>query len=430
MLLQRKNDSRDASSKSLTDTAPAGDLRRRLAEHELRAGQDGPQRRARCRRRTCPRCRPVSIERRAGDPSRRCVTGRRYARRASVGRESSARSAASSALGRRGRQTKIRRRLGVSPGPVALNGPVIVRLVDVRQARCDRSRSSVAAQERLQAVRAALRAGASDRNDAPTTCGPALTARARSRASSARDHVGRRCRATRALSAFPPIGARCTRSPSTRISSCRAAREAADDAEVRLEQLHLEHVLAVERERVAHHERRRACRAAAFDVRVCDASPRTTIGLGARAEERRVADRQRADLSPPPRDSARAAPARRRARRRCCRSPRSSRRAAAATPRRRRAPAGRGPRWRTRRGSGGAAPARPACARRRRVERASRATRPARRRPPRPAAAAPAGGIAPVRSLRTTFSQISAWAGALSMSRLARSRPAVMVRAL
>ena len=40
------------------------------------------------------------------------------------------------------------------------------------------------------------------------------------------------------------------------------------------------------------------------------------------------------------------------------------------------------------------------------------------------------GGMAPVRSLRTTFSQISAWAGAFSMSRLARSRSAVLLRAL
>ena len=135
----------------------------------------------------------------------------------------------------------------------------------------------------------------------------------------------------------------------------------------------------------------------------CDWSPRDAIGLASRATSR-VADRQRADPIGRRRDSARAAPARRRAGRRCCRSRTPNRRAAAATPRRPRAPADRGSRSRTRRGSAGAAAAGPDSASPRPRDRARlEPRRQRRRRSPRPAAACPCGGIAPVRSLRTTF---------------------------
>ena len=150
----------------------------------------------------------------------------------------------------------------------------------------------------------------------------------------------------------------------------------------------------------------------AFEVLVLREILPHAVGLvtGAR---RRIADRQRADLAPPPTGSAPAATATRRARRRCCRSRTPNRRAAAATRRRRPARADRGWRWRIRRGSADAAAAgrRIGCAAAAAIELAFEPGESGRRSVASSGRRAPGGGIVPVCSLRTTFSQSSALLG-------------------
>ena len=72
--------------------------------------------------------------------------------------------------------------------------------------------------------------------------------------------------------------------------------QAADGAEVRLQQTRLEHVLAVERERVARHDAAAGAERQPLHVRRLRCVAAHHVGLSARAEERRVADRQSADL--------------------------------------------------------------------------------------------------------------------------------------
>ena len=130
MLLQRKNESRDASSTSLT----ANDVARRRVCRVSASTRNTNDGLARMRRSASwmpaskPPCRaPVAIERhqpvevcrrrRAGD-----TRGARAIDRISRAHRASSSSAASPAR----QVTKMRRRLGVSPGPVGANGPVIV----------------------------------------------------------------------------------------------------------------------------------------------------------------------------------------------------------------------------------------------------------------------------------------------------------------
>ena len=135
MLLQRKNDRREASSRSLMRRSRrrgySADRARR--EDELRAGQNA------AKRRSMPvskplRARPASIEasaarRQLGCRDRPAIGAPRQRRD-----ESSSRTAL---LPTRcaGRQVKMRRRLGVSPVPVALERPGDRHALDVRQAR-------------------------------------------------------------------------------------------------------------------------------------------------------------------------------------------------------------------------------------------------------------------------------------------------------
>ena len=146
--------------------------------------------------------------------------------------------------------------------------------------------------------------------------------------------------------------------------------------------------------------------------------------------DRRIADRERADLQPRPTDSARAAPATRPARRRCCRSRDSNRRAAAASRRRRRARADRESRSRTPRDSAGAAAdGRDWDARvPRRRARSREMTRALRRQTWW--TWRPAGGIAPLRSFCSTFSKISACSATLPVSDGSRLKPPVFKRSL
>ena len=128
-----------------------------------------------------------------------------------------------------GRQTKMRRRLGVSPGPVGLNGPAIVDAVDA--AGCRRSRP-----RRCPPSTAAAASGFAppvfSTNVTPMVCGPALTGtRACSRASklSAERRVRQqRCSSPRG----PPTVARNTRTPSTLNSTSCGRRQAAREAVV------------------------------------------------------------------------------------------------------------------------------------------------------------------------------------------------------
>ena len=155
------------------------------------------------------------------------------------------------------------------------------------------------------------------------------------------------------------------------------------------------------------------------------------IGVAA-GPHRGIADRQRADLAAPPSDSAPAATARRRARRRCCRSRTPNRPAAAATRRPRRAPADRGSRSRTRRGSSRWSSGRPGIRARAAAARSSSSSSDAisacsvassgRR--------APCGGMTPARSLRTTFSHISALFATCATSAFSSTSPPDLRRAL
>ena len=252
---------------------------------------------------------------------------------------------------------KISRRLGVSPGPVALNGPVIVNVW-----MCGRPvQSKVSAELRRNGCSRTVSCDRQDPRRTPPSpsCGPAFTGtRTRSRASIASPvSVGLSNSAARSVVAADRRQ-RSTRSPSTAISTSCGYSRPRTMFEVGAKQLHLEDVLAVERERVADARCRRPCRAAALRC----AGPATDPGGRGRCRCRRA-------MSGSPtasalifvgrrRDSAPAATATRRARRRCCRSRTPNRPAAAATRRRRRARAGRGSRWRTRRGSAGAGAAR------------------------------------------------------------------------
>ena len=108
--------------------------RRRRWPARARIGRGTADRRARatpragCRTRTCPPCVRRRRTRAASSSRRRCsVTGRRYARVASVLRIFAAHGCSSAADA--GVQISSRRRLGVSPGPVALCGPAMVTCV-------------------------------------------------------------------------------------------------------------------------------------------------------------------------------------------------------------------------------------------------------------------------------------------------------------
>ena len=92
------------------------------------------------------------------------VAGRRYARRASVRRISSAQLGSSAAA--LGWQTKIRLRLGVSPGPVAAYGPRTVAIAIAGSVPRPRMRPRVMPSS-----------SASERstNVMPTRCGPAAS---------------------------------------------------------------------------------------------------------------------------------------------------------------------------------------------------------------------------------------------------------------
>ena len=72
--------------------------------------------------------------------------------------------------------------------------------------------------------------------------------------------------------------------------------EATDGAEVGLEQARLEHVLAVQRERVARHDASARAERQPLHVRRLRRVAAHHVGLSARAEERRVAHRQSANL--------------------------------------------------------------------------------------------------------------------------------------
>ena len=72
--------------------------------------------------------------------------------------------------------------------------------------------------------------------------------------------------------------------------------EATDGAEVGLEQARLEHVLAVQRERVARHDASARAERQPLHVRRLRCVAAHHVGLSARAEERRVAHRQSANL--------------------------------------------------------------------------------------------------------------------------------------
>jgi len=123
MLLHRKNDSRDASSTSLTRyadfaTRPAGSCSTRKRNSRLTSTAVNAA--------SMPASKLLSARASRNTFSSRATsasfTGRRYARRISVERICFAH--ASSSPGDFGCATKIRRRLGVSPGPFAANGPV------------------------------------------------------------------------------------------------------------------------------------------------------------------------------------------------------------------------------------------------------------------------------------------------------------------
>ena len=71
-----------------------------------------------------------------------CATGRRNARRGERRQDRGARTGASSRRRSPAGRAKIRRRLGVSPGPVGFSGPLIARLVDAGADRSSENRSS------------------------------------------------------------------------------------------------------------------------------------------------------------------------------------------------------------------------------------------------------------------------------------------------
>ena len=125
MLLQRKNESRDASSRSLI---AVGRVRRRRRRDPARRGtgtagspapRSAPSRcppRSRRRARACDRT-SSALRDRLGD--RPPIGPAHQRRRGSVWRSAPPRPRLA------GSQTKIRRRLGVSPGPFASYGPMI-----------------------------------------------------------------------------------------------------------------------------------------------------------------------------------------------------------------------------------------------------------------------------------------------------------------
>ncbi len=121
-----------------------------------------------------------------------------------------------------GWQLKIRRRLGVSPGPVALYGPVTVNV-----SKCgwpDVSRVSV--ELRMNGCsRVGLVASLRATNAAPMTCGPAVSfRRIRPRSSMASPAFVMFTRLA-LKSASPPMRKVCTRAPSTVYStSCSYSR--------------------------------------------------------------------------------------------------------------------------------------------------------------------------------------------------------------
>ena len=168
-----------------------------------------------CRSRSVP-CLParqVEVVQRAR--GRRRVTWPRYARRASVATIRRAHASSVDRLSPAG-TTKILRRLGVSPGPVGLNGPVSV---NVSRCGCPIV-SSVSFELRMNGCsRSGLTASLRSRNATVMTCGPALSGmRMCARASTSSPAFVMFLRLA-LKSSSPPTLDRCTRAPSTVNSS-------------------------------------------------------------------------------------------------------------------------------------------------------------------------------------------------------------------
>ena len=229
-----------------------------------------------------------------------------------------------------GRHVKIRRRLGVSPGPVALNGPVIVNVSMCGQpGRIERVGG--AAQVRLQPHGVRCASALLEERDADLVRPAALSGtrtcsrvvdfvadRASVFSRSAAEIVARR-RSSRDAHA----------APSTRDLELLLVFEPADRAEIRAEADSPGYVLAVERKVVA----RRACRRPFRAAGRRRAGPATRPGGHGRSPRRGrvgIADRERADLPGRRQIPLEQRRRTRRARRQRCRSHTRSRRAAAA----------------------------------------------------------------------------------------------------
>ena len=242
------------------------------AEEELRIDEHARQRALDARTRTMPAVRPARRTRAA------CRSRRRRRRPAADTRASPAcdricRAHGSSSAGDAGVQTSSRRRLGVSPGPVALKRAGDGDLRDARRARLDVEDAVGAGR------RAARRRGA-----AAMVCGPAGT---RSRVAPRPCSVDARAvdapRTDRRRAGPPPAGRRAAPPP------------ACADLQV---------VLGVERERVPDDDAAARAERQALDVRVLRQVAGHAVD-GAIETDRRIADRQPADLARPRRRSPR-----------------------------------------------------------------------------------------------------------------------------
>ena len=191
-----------------------------------------------------------------------------------------------------GRQLKIRRRLGVSPDPVALYGPVTVNV-----SKCgwpDVSRVSV--ELRMNGCRrvglvASLRA----MNAAPMTCGPAVSFR-RMRPALVDGVAGLRHVHEVGLEVgFAAHAERVHARAVHRVLDVVLVLEAAHHAEVRAEHLHGELILGVERQRDLREDAADRADGLAFDVRVLRRVLADVERL-ARDADVGIADGQRADL--------------------------------------------------------------------------------------------------------------------------------------
>jgi hypothetical protein len=115
-----------------------------------------------------------------------------------------------------GRQTNTRSRLGVSPAPAALNGPV-----RITSSMCGRPEKSMVSDElrTYDWSRRVLRACVFWRNATEMSRGPALSGTRTVNRPSTLSPVVVGLSLEAAISSLPPNDARCTRRPSTAISS-------------------------------------------------------------------------------------------------------------------------------------------------------------------------------------------------------------------